>query len=150
MKYRKNLETSRIDNLLNPVTRPHVTFRGTILGSSDRTFSPPFAAMAWWLLTARHRLSHVLVQCQEYIKPTFSFSIQHPIYRTSRPISQLSSTKPYVIGSATEIEEENLPGYIAERYYPVHIGQIFNSRYQVVTKLGFGATSTVWLCRDLQ
>ncbi|RTE81737.1 hypothetical protein BHE90_003733 [Fusarium euwallaceae] len=42
-----------------------------------------------------------------------------------------------------------LPGYRAERFYPVTLGEVFASRYQAVAKLGFGTTSTVWLCRDL-
>ncbi|KAE8134924.1 kinase-like protein [Aspergillus pseudotamarii] len=46
-------------------------------------------------------------------------------------------------------EEETLPDYSEERYYPIHIGEIFKSQYQVVTKLGYGSSSTVWLCRDL-
>lgn len=29
------------------------------------------------------------------------------------------------------------------------IGQIVKDRYQAVGKLGFGTSSTVWLCRDL-
>ncbi|POR35272.1 Uncharacterized protein TPAR_04552 [Tolypocladium paradoxum] len=45
-------------------------------------------------------------------------------------------------------EEEELPSYRAENFYPVQIGHVFNSRYRVVAKLGFGAGSTVWLCRD--
>lgn len=40
------------------------------------------------------------------------------------------------------IEEENLLDYLAVRYYPVRMGELFASRYQVVGKLGFGATST--------
>ncbi|KAJ7735712.1 kinase-like domain-containing protein [Mycena metata] len=52
--------------------------------------------------------------------------------------------------SASElVEEERLPQYLATRCYPVRIGELFASRYQVVGKLGFGATSTVWLARDL-
>ncbi|PNY23878.1 Serine/threonine-protein kinase SRPK [Tolypocladium capitatum] len=47
------------------------------------------------------------------------------------------------------IEEEELPGYVAEDYYPVTIGQIFISRYQVLRKLGRGVGSTVWLAKDL-
>lgn len=54
------------------------------------------------------------------------------------------------IDLSQRIEEERYGDYVAERYYPVHIGEIFQSRYQVITKLGFGATSTIWLCRDLQ
>ncbi|EFE38488.1 hypothetical protein TRV_06817 [Trichophyton verrucosum HKI 0517] len=49
-----------------------------------------------------------------------------------------------------KIEEERFGDYVAERYYPVNIGEIFCSRYQIITKLGFGATSTIWLCRDLR
>lgn len=47
------------------------------------------------------------------------------------------------------MEEENFPFYQPTRYYPVHIGEILASRYQVVGKLGFGVTSTAWLARDL-
>jgi len=49
-----------------------------------------------------------------------------------------------------KIEEEGLPDYKAQRFYPVRMGEIFQSRYQVVSKLGFGSTSTVWICRDLK
>jgi hypothetical protein len=49
-----------------------------------------------------------------------------------------------------KFEEERLLGYDADQHYPVHLGEIFRSRYQVVAKLGFGVYSTVWLCRDLQ
>ena len=56
----------------------------------------------------------------------------------------------YRLDSTARFEEETLPGYLEERYYPVHIGEVFKSRYQVITKLGFGSSSTVWLCRDLQ
>lgn len=48
-----------------------------------------------------------------------------------------------------KIEEETLPEYKAERFYPARLGEVFASRYQVVAKLGFGTTSTVWLGRDL-
>lgn len=48
------------------------------------------------------------------------------------------------------IEEETLPGYLAERYYPVRLGEVSQSRYKVIAKLGYGSSSTVWLCRDLE
>lgn len=48
-----------------------------------------------------------------------------------------------------QAEEETVQGYKAENFYPVRLGEVFASRYQVVAKLGFGTTSTVWLCRDL-
>ncbi|CCF39117.1 protein kinase [Colletotrichum higginsianum] len=49
-----------------------------------------------------------------------------------------------------QVEEETVPDYKPERFYPVRIGEVFCSRYQVVAKLGFGTTSTVWLCRDVR
>ncbi|KAI1179515.1 serine threonine protein kinase, CMGC group [Nemania sp. FL0916] len=48
-----------------------------------------------------------------------------------------------------KIEEELYPDFVASRYYPVRIGEVLRDRYQIVGKLGFGATSTVWLARDL-
>ncbi|PIG85343.1 serine/threonine protein kinase [Aspergillus arachidicola] len=49
-----------------------------------------------------------------------------------------------------KLEEEQLPGYSPDDFYPVKIGDVFRSRYQVAGKLAFGGHSTVWLCRDLE
>ncbi|KAL5629464.1 hypothetical protein BROUX41_001070 [Berkeleyomyces rouxiae] len=46
------------------------------------------------------------------------------------------------------MEEETLPLNKDERFYPVNIGQVLVDRYEVVGKLGYGAHSTSWLCRD--
>jgi serine/threonine protein kinase len=54
------------------------------------------------------------------------------------------------ISPAEKVEEETFPDYLAARYYPVRIGEVFVSRYQVVGKLGYGVFSTVWLARDLK
>ncbi len=55
-----------------------------------------------------------------------------------------------LLNTEDKIEEETLPFYNPNNYYPVHIGEVFRSRYQVVTKLGYGVNSTVWLCLDLR
>jgi serine/threonine-protein kinase SRPK3 len=47
-----------------------------------------------------------------------------------------------VVSDAVLLEEEQLEEF--------HIGDVFASKYQVIGKLGFGVTSTVWLARDLQ
>lgn len=69
--------------------------------------------------------------------------------RTWKP---LNFTNPNFVRLAANqrIEEETIPKYIASRYYPVRIGDVFRDRYQVVGKLGFGTSSTVWLARDLR
>jgi len=55
-----------------------------------------------------------------------------------------------IIPNEQKIEEERLPDYRAERFYPVRLGEILNNKFQILTKLGFGTASTVWLCRDLK
>ncbi|EEH11538.1 protein kinase [Histoplasma capsulatum G186AR] len=50
----------------------------------------------------------------------------------------------------TLIEEETLPYYKPEQYYAVNIGDVYNARYHIAGKLGYGAYSTNWLCQDLQ
>ncbi|KLJ08671.1 hypothetical protein EMPG_15875 [Blastomyces silverae] len=49
-----------------------------------------------------------------------------------------------------KLEEEELPAYNAVDFYPVKLGDVFDSRYRVIAKLGFGVGSSVWLCRDLE
>ncbi|KAI0115653.1 kinase-like protein [Nemania sp. FL0031] len=60
------------------------------------------------------------------------------------------STGFKLIDPATKFEEETLPFYRKEEYYPMRIGQVLHDHYQVVSKLGFGTTSTVWLARDVR
>ncbi|OHF00685.1 protein kinase domain-containing protein [Colletotrichum orchidophilum] len=55
-----------------------------------------------------------------------------------------------VIGQDQLVEEETIPEYISEHFYPVRLGEIFNDRFQTVAKLGYGSSSTIWLARDLQ
>ncbi|XP_078399393.1 SRSF protein kinase 3 [Cetorhinus maximus] len=45
--------------------------------------------------------------------------------------------------------QEDPTEYRTGGYHPVKLGDIFNGRYQVVRKLGWGYYSTVWLCWDL-
>ncbi|KAF9073510.1 putative CDK4/6 [Rhodocollybia butyracea] len=54
-----------------------------------------------------------------------------------------------IIDGAEKLEEENWDWYEPGIFYPVRIGEVFQSRYQVVGKLGYGSRSTAWLCRDL-
>ncbi|KAI1120283.1 kinase-like protein [Nemania abortiva] len=48
------------------------------------------------------------------------------------------------------MEEEGMSIYEPGIFYPVHLGEVFQNRYQVVAKLGFGSSSTIWLGHDLQ
>jgi serine/threonine-protein kinase SRPK3 len=44
--------------------------------------------------------------------------------------------------------DEGTEGYKEGGYHPVHVGDIFNFRYVVLQKLGWGHFSTVWMCLD--
>ncbi|KAH7234508.1 kinase-like domain-containing protein [Fusarium solani] len=46
--------------------------------------------------------------------------------------------------------EEGKAAYRLGGFHPVYIGDIFNNRYEVLNKIGYGQYSTVWLVKDLQ
>ncbi len=48
------------------------------------------------------------------------------------------------------VAAEDPDRYCAGGYHPVRLGDVYNDRYQVLRKLGFGLYSTVWLARDLR
>ena len=45
-------------------------------------------------------------------------------------------------------EDEGTEGYRPGGYHPVKLGEVYNSKYLVLKKLGWGHFSTVWLVRD--
>ncbi|KAM3460426.1 hypothetical protein NHJ6243_005921 [Beauveria neobassiana] len=63
---------------------------------------------------------------------------------------QFPTTGFEVVDPAQKIEEERLPLYVRDEYYPMRIGEVVHEHYQVVAKLGYGTSSTVWLARDLR
>ncbi|KAA6415952.1 MAG: CMGC SRPK kinase [Lasallia pustulata] len=50
------------------------------------------------------------------------------------------------VRSDTEWVQNYRPG----GFHPVYYDDVFNARYRGLRKLGFGASSTVWLCMDEQ
>ncbi|PYH94653.1 protein kinase [Aspergillus ellipticus CBS 707.79] len=59
-------------------------------------------------------------------------------------------TEPYHPPIETHLEEETLPHYSPGHYCPVELGDTYQERYQIKAKIGYGAYSTSWLCRDLR
>ncbi|XP_078110263.1 SRSF protein kinase 3 isoform X2 [Sander vitreus] len=72
-----------------------------------------------------------------------------PPLTLSPPPPELTPPPVQLLGSDDE-EQEDPSDYCKGGYYPVKIGDLFNGRYHVVRKLGWGHFSTVWLCWDLQ
>ncbi|XP_043936045.1 SRSF protein kinase 3 [Protopterus annectens] len=62
----------------------------------------------------------------------------------------LSPELPAELLGSDDEEQEDPSDYRPGGYYPVKIGDLFNGRYHVVRKLGWGHFSTVWLCWDIQ
>lgn len=78
-----------------------------------------------------------------------SHLLRVPFFR--RPPSPAREFSPGpLLDSIDKVEEEKLPWYSQDSFFPVKIGDVFDSKYQVIGKLGYGGYSTVWLCRDLQ
>lgn len=73
-----------------------------------------------------------------------------PLFRRRWTPLNFSNPNFVRLSASQAIEEETLPGYVSARYCPTRIGEILKDRYQVVGKLGFGASSTVWLARDME
>lgn len=48
----------------------------------------------------------------------------------------------------TESEDEGQDGYRKGGYHVITVGEVYNERYTVLAKLGWGHFSTVWLCHD--
>lgn len=88
------------------------------------------------------------------VSPTFRFSpylVSKTAFSSKTNTSNCSPVDPsLLIEDSALVEEETLYGYRPEHYYPVYIGQVFQDRYSVIGKLGYGTASTVWLCHDLQ
>ncbi|KXJ85936.1 serine threonine protein kinase, CMGC group, partial [Microdochium bolleyi] len=69
--------------------------------------------------------------------------------RAWKPLDFAQASRFVRLPTEQLIDEERLPGYTASQYYPVRLGEVIKDQYQIVGKLGFGASSTVWLARDL-
>ncbi|KAL3465080.1 kinase-like domain-containing protein [Aspergillus heterothallicus] len=113
---------------------------------------------------ARRRLFHLLKQwpsplCSAIFCTLRSSALSIPnITVPKRTTHKLQTpSKPRVFSSlgweeinpSVPVEEESIPTYGPEKFYPARIGEVLNDRYQVVGKLGYGSSATVWLARDL-
>ncbi|XP_053953530.1 SRSF protein kinase 3 isoform X3 [Anastrepha ludens] len=78
------------------------------------------------------------------------------IISLSEPRGTMSTTEEIYPDSpdsslyGSDEEQEDPSQYCRGGYHPVIIGDIFDNRFRVVRKLGWGHFSTVWLCRDLK
>lgn len=71
----------------------------------------------------------------------------------SQPSVELSDKGSFVCSNdELDVEDvsEPLDRYTQGLYYPLSIGEVLNSTYQIVHKLGWGGFSTVWMARHVE
>ncbi|GIZ44951.1 hypothetical protein CKM354_000813500 [Cercospora kikuchii] len=61
---------------------------------------------------------------------------------------EATAKAPVLLPEDQLVDEEKFPSYRAERYLQVHPGDVLNGKYNVISKLGWGGFSTVWLAQD--
>lgn len=56
--------------------------------------------------------------------------------------------RPPILRGQHEDREERPELYCPGGYHPAKIGEIYNNRYTIVRKLGWGSFSTAWMVAD--
>ncbi len=74
-----------------------------------------------------------------------TLDLPHP-RDTIRSLTTTAGVRP----AMAQGSEEDLDRYRPGGYHPVSLGDMFNDRYVVLRKLGYGQYSTVWLARDIR
>ncbi|KAK9367918.1 kinase-like domain-containing protein [Lipomyces kononenkoae] len=80
-------------------------------------------------------------------------SISHTITRSFFSIQRKRLPIPPpgpLLPQAELVDEEICPDYNSKKYYPAKPGEVLANRYQVLVKVGWGISSTVWFARDMR
>ncbi|XP_073674883.1 SRSF protein kinase 1a isoform X1 [Garra rufa] len=95
-------------------------------------------------LQARKKRAKAKKSTKKPAHPPRAASQQQPPTET-----QIQEPDEEILGSDDE-EQEDPNDYCKGGYHHVKIGDLFNSKYHVIRKLGWGHFSTVWLAWDIQ
>ncbi|KAB8278281.1 CMGC protein kinase [Aspergillus minisclerotigenes] len=53
-----------------------------------------------------------------------------------------------LLAQTEAVDEEICPGYNSKRFYPAKPGEVLADRYQILVKVGWGTSSTVWFAHE--
>ncbi|OAA55831.1 Protein kinase-like domain protein [Niveomyces insectorum RCEF 264] len=71
------------------------------------------------------------------------------VFRRPSSFSSRKPEAPEVIAGDVLVDEESVPGYKPERFYPANPEDLLEGRYRLKAKIGWGSSSTVWLAQDI-
>ncbi|KAL8667885.1 MAG: hypothetical protein Q9202_000350 [Teloschistes flavicans] len=74
--------------------------------------------------------------------------IQYLLRHFSSKAIPTLQTGPSALPADEPIEEETMEGYDAKHLLPIRLGQSINDKYKIISKLGYGGHSTIWLAHD--
>ncbi|KAH7327609.1 kinase-like domain-containing protein [Rhizoctonia solani] len=75
--------------------------------------------------------------------------LRHLLQRDPRTLS-VSERTEFAAFFLDKWDEEVIPSYKPESFYSAEIGETLNGMYELIAKVGFGTTSTVWLASDIR
>ena len=88
-----------------------------------------------------YRAKHMHIRASNNKTPIFGG-------RGRQPFTSQSSQLPELLPLDVPVDEEIVPGYMPQYFYPANPGDVLNGRYELKAKIGLGSSSTVWLARD--
>lgn len=68
----------------------------------------------------------------------------------TKPLHLPPRDPTFAIPSHAVVDEERCPRYTPQVYYTAITGEILANNYQLLAKIGWGMSSTVWLARDIR
>lgn len=71
-------------------------------------------------------------------------------FTTTSNINRMSRFQSTKMNASQLFKEERLPWYSHDQFYPARMGEVLDSSFKIIGKLGYGAYSTVWLCQDIR
>lgn len=84
--------------------------------------------------------------------PVSRSSFALPLRRSFSSLSKSPFTlpPPKLLSTPDLIDEERVPWYEHRNFYPAKPGDILDDRFQILVKVGWGSSSTVWFARDMR